>query len=262
LAYTLQSAEQRTELCHLIGAPVSGGGLGLVTELFDQCLFALPRRLNPSSSSSSSSSIAAAPAETVDDDAGALQPPKCKSPDSRRSAFQLLTKLAQCSPACLACAVALAAPHHSLSAEQRERSAQREARRRSRKQSGTAAAAAVAAAMTGGQQLARAPSFVGNRGGGMRQASGYCGLKNLGCICYMNSTLQQLFMVPPFRSAVLAFDGEADLPLEEREDSLMWQLQSMFAHLQESEKAYYNPHGKRACSRACVVAVLLCCFGK
>jgi Ubiquitin carboxyl-terminal hydrolase len=239
----------------LIGAPVSEGGLGLVTQLFDQCLFALPRRLNPpNSSSSSSGSIGDTPAEAVDDDAGALQPPKCKSPDGRRSAFQLLTKLAQCSPACLACAVALAAPHHSLSAEQRERSAQREARRRSRKQSGTAAAAAVAAAMTGGQQqLARPASFVGNsRGGGMRQASGYCGLKNLGCICYMNSTLQQLFMVPPFRSAVLAFDGEADLPLEEREDSLMWQLQSMFAHLQESEKAYYNPHGERTCTSTCV----------
>ena len=65
----------------------------------------------------------------------------------------------------------------------------------------------------------------------------------------------QLFMVPPFRSAVLAFDGEADLPLEEREDSLMWQLQSMFAHLQESEKAYYNPKGEPACTSTCCSSV-------
>jgi hypothetical protein len=196
---TLQSLEQRTELCHVVGAPPSEGGLGLVTHLFDQCLFALPRRLNSSSTtaSSSSSSTGDAPLEAVDDDAGP-HPPKCKNPESRHTAYQLLTKLAQCSPACLACAVALAAPHHSLglTAEQRERSAQKDARRRSRKQSGSAAAAAaaVAAAMTGGQQqqqLARPSSFIGSSTS-MRQASGYCGLRNLGCICYMNSTLQQV----------------------------------------------------------------------
>ncbi|GBG29919.1 Ubiquitin carboxyl-terminal hydrolase 34 [Hondaea fermentalgiana] len=33
--------------------------------------------------------------------------------------------------------------------------------------------------------------------------SGYVGLRNLGCICYMNSLLQQLYMIPEFRLAIL-----------------------------------------------------------
>ena len=34
-------------------------------------------------------------------------------------------------------------------------------------------------------------------------AHGYVGVRNLGCICYMNATNQQLFMVPSFRRALL-----------------------------------------------------------
>ena len=36
--------------------------------------------------------------------------------------------------------------------------------------------------------------------------NGFAGLKNLGCICYMNSMLQQLFNVPSFRYSLLAAD--------------------------------------------------------
>lgn len=32
----------------------------------------------------------------------------------------------------------------------------------------------------------------------------YCGLINPGCICYMNSLLQQLFMIDDFRNGILA----------------------------------------------------------
>lgn len=38
---------------------------------------------------------------------------------------------------------------------------------------------------------------------GIKQASGYVGLKNFGCTCYMNSLLQQLYMIPDLRRAVL-----------------------------------------------------------
>lgn len=37
----------------------------------------------------------------------------------------------------------------------------------------------------------------------IKSASGYVGLKNLGCICYMNSLFQQIFMIPSFRQAIL-----------------------------------------------------------
>ncbi|CAM9823365.1 unnamed protein product, partial [Laminaria digitata] len=72
-----------------------------------------------------------------------------------------------------------------------------------------------------------------------KSKTGFVGLKNMGCICYMNSTLQQLFMVPEFRKGVLDF-RDSETPTE---DGLMWQLQNMFSHLQESEKAHFNPTG-------------------
>ena len=34
----------------------------------------------------------------------------------------------------------------------------------------------------------------------------YVGLRNLGCICYMNSMMQQFFMIPAFRYNLLAVD--------------------------------------------------------
>ena len=34
----------------------------------------------------------------------------------------------------------------------------------------------------------------------------YVGLRNLGCICYMNSMMQQFFMIPAFRYNMLCVD--------------------------------------------------------
>ena len=45
---------------------------------------------------------------------------------------------------------------------------------------------------------------------GPRPSRGFVGLKNAGATCYMNSVLQQLFMIEPLRSAVLS----ANIPAE------------------------------------------------
>lgn len=37
-----------------------------------------------------------------------------------------------------------------------------------------------------------------------KSSTGHVGIKNLGCICYMNSLNQQLFMIPGFRNDVLS----------------------------------------------------------
>jgi uncharacterized UBP type Zn finger protein len=43
---------------------------------------------------------------------------------------------------------------------------------------------------------------------GIKQASGYAGLKNFGCTCYMNSLLQQLYMNPYLRKQILDIQFE------------------------------------------------------
>ena len=45
---------------------------------------------------------------------------------------------------------------------------------------------------------------------GPRPHKGFVGLKNAGATCYMNSVLQQLFMIDPIRSYILAAEGAAD----------------------------------------------------
>ena len=40
----------------------------------------------------------------------------------------------------------------------------------------------------------------------IRSEYGYCGIHNLGCICYMISMLQQFFMVSSFRYLIMIVD--------------------------------------------------------
>ena len=68
-----------------------------------------------------------------------------------------------------------------------------------------------------------------------KSQAGLVGLKNLGCTCYMNSLLQQLFMLNTFRDGILATKTEAT------DENLLYQLQYLFASLQCSDKQYINP---------------------
>ena len=77
-----------------------------------------------------------------------------------------------------------------------------------------------------------------------KSETGFVGLKNLGCICYMNSLFQQIFMIPSFRNDILEIEDphkeDRTLPPDE---NVLLQIQNIFGALHESEKQYFNPKG-------------------
>lgn len=78
------------------------------------------------------------------------------------------------------------------------------------------------------------------------KVEGHVGLKNLGCICYMNSMLQQFFMVPSFRRALLQVDDGTPPNTKNPhgvDDNVFHQVQRMFSHLELSNREDYNPEG-------------------
>ncbi len=68
-----------------------------------------------------------------------------------------------------------------------------------------------------------------------RASCDFVGLKNGGATCYMNSVLQQLYSVPGVCDAVLSHDEDAE------EETILYQLQSVFAHLLSSKMQYFVP---------------------
>ena len=76
----------------------------------------------------------------------------------------------------------------------------------------------------------------------------HVGLKNIGCICYLNSILQQMYMVPSFRYAIMSSDDQKPLNIQTSffnnnrfDDNLLHQLQKTYTYLTYSEKQAYNP---------------------
>ena len=82
-----------------------------------------------------------------------------------------------------------------------------------------------------------------------KSSYGYVGIKNLGCICYMNAMLQQFFMTPSFRYALLMINDlkPTELVPHNKEitrmvdDNILHQLQYMFGFLELSDRMDYNP---------------------
>ena len=72
-------------------------------------------------------------------------------------------------------------------------------------------------------------------------STGFVGLKNLSCLCYINSVIQQFFMIPLFQNAILSLPLDPSLKEEDENDNLLFQLEKMFYYLKNSKKEYYNP---------------------
>ncbi|XP_066282190.1 ubiquitin carboxyl-terminal hydrolase 34-like isoform X3 [Branchiostoma lanceolatum] len=70
-----------------------------------------------------------------------------------------------------------------------------------------------------------------------RSPCGFVGLTNLGATCYMASCIQQLYMMPQLRAAILASKVKEDI----QNVATLMELQRMFAFLLESERKAYNP---------------------
>jgi len=132
-------------------------------------------------------------------------PPKCKSDDSRHAAFGLLQALSRNCPENLSKIIGFLTPIHAKGAW-----------RTKREQDWSILAE-----------------------NSEKSAAGYVGLKNLGCICYMNSLLQQLYMIPTFRRDILSIEDAKRNPL--LEEDMFYQTQYLFAELYESVKQYYDP---------------------
>ena len=73
----------------------------------------------------------------------------------------------------------------------------------------------------------------------------YLGIKNISSICYMNSVLQTLYMVPLFRQSILSLKINSDTykknESKEDFDDFLFQLIRLFNYLTFSNKSYYNP---------------------
>lgn len=74
-----------------------------------------------------------------------------------------------------------------------------------------------------------------------RARCGYVGLQNLGATCYVNSIIQQFFMNKEFRFGILDAPAEGDGSVD-KHDTLLYQLQALFGHLQTSMRRSYNAH--------------------
>ena len=75
-----------------------------------------------------------------------------------------------------------------------------------------------------------------------RASCGLVGLYNGGATCYMNSILQQLYMLPQISEYILSVHDEDENEKKKSGDSnLFLQLQQVFGHLMESKMQYYSP---------------------
>ncbi|KAM3147423.1 hypothetical protein pb186bvf_000230 [Paramecium bursaria] len=85
----------------------------------------------------------------------------------------------------------------------------------------------------------------------VKHFSGYAGIRNLGNICYMNAMLQQFFMTQEFRYGFLRVDDGKQIDVQQYkdkdkeirlDDNLIHQFQRLLAYLELSDRRDYAPY--------------------
>ena len=74
----------------------------------------------------------------------------------------------------------------------------------------------------------------------IRSVTGFVGLRNKGCTCYMNSLLQVLYMMPEVRKGILAVEVPSR-SAEQASNDIILQLQRLFFNLKYGEKKAFSP---------------------
>ncbi|CAG9329496.1 unnamed protein product [Blepharisma stoltei] len=67
-----------------------------------------------------------------------------------------------------------------------------------------------------------------------KSLTGFTGIRNLGCTCYMNSLIQSLYTIPSLR------DGILYIPTVASEDNVLFQLKRIFSGLKNSDKPFIS----------------------
>uniref|UniRef100_A0AAV1TV08 USP domain-containing protein n=1 Tax=Peronospora matthiolae TaxID=2874970 RepID=A0AAV1TV08_9STRA len=186
---------------------------GIINELFHECLF---------SSSDKQTKVETEIGRVDKEDAGIqasstshyfLEQPKCRSDTCREVAFDLLRELSIDNTDGLRFLLTQIANQHTLERPSGARTKTSTASMPKKKSS----------------KVSKDRSL---------QRKKFVGLKNLGCTCYLNSTIQSFFMMPRFRHHILRLQSSST---KSDKASLTYELQSLFAHLEGSAKPYYNP---------------------
>lgn len=68
-----------------------------------------------------------------------------------------------------------------------------------------------------------------------KSETGFVGIRNPGCLCYMISSLQQLYMIPQLRKQILSMNLKSD-EVREQHYNFIKQFQKTICYLQESKK--------------------------
>lgn len=207
------SPEAREWAC---SAPPTGAGL--VAYLLEDCLFSLPRprsaalvdalnrereSLAAAAQSDGGSPLRALPPFGTDafiQSDSASEPPKCKRKASRGAAFELLGSLAEEG----------GLPTRSLLVERFSQLV---------------------------EATGRVEQWASDPAESRLARCGYVGIRNLGCICYQNSLMQQMFMMDNMRRGVLVSPDLA----EDKVESVLYQFQRMMAMLSVSERRAAQP---------------------